>query len=56
MSYDTLPALDSLSSTDLTSHPEFGHGTKGSDVARAFADHIKGKNGILRIPSDPNGN
>lgn len=52
MSYDTLPALDSLSSKDLTSHPEFGHGTNGSDVAQAFAEHIKDKNGKYKSFQD----
>jgi hypothetical protein len=51
MSYDTLPAIDRLASNELVSHPGFGHGTLGNEVARSFAEHIKGKNGMHPIIS-----
>ena len=51
MSYDTLPAIDSLASNELVSNPGFGHGTSGYEVARSFAEHIKAKNGMHSITS-----
>lgn len=45
MSYDTLPEVSKTGKKILTSHPEFGEGTNGSDVAEAFAGNIKGRNG-----------
>ena len=46
MSYDTLPSIDGLASNESVSHPEFGHGTLGYEVARSFAEQVKGKNGM----------
>lgn len=44
MSYDTLPAIDSMESDQLTSYT-FEVRTNGSEVARVFTEQIRGKNG-----------
>lgn len=47
MSYDTLSDVKQRGKEVQTSHPEFGLGTKGTDVAEAFSDCIRGKNIII---------
>ena len=44
-SYDALPEVEQAGGRPVTSHPEFGHGTNGTQVAEAFSDSIRGKNG-----------
>ena len=45
MSYDTLPDNNGTKREALTTYPKFGHGTSGTEVAEAFTENIKGKNG-----------
>lgn len=47
MSYDTLPNVKQDGRGVEMSHPEFSLGTKGTDVAQAFAETIRGKNIII---------
>ena len=43
-SYDALPGIENAEGKPVTSHPEFGHGTNGTEVAEAFTNSIRGKN------------
>lgn len=44
MSHDSIHDVPDTPFRDLTSHPEFGRSTNGSEVAEAFASSITGKN------------
>ena len=43
MGHDTLPGIRGSGNKTIVSHPEFGQGTNGTEVAEAFAEGIKGK-------------
>lgn len=53
MGHDSIHDVPETPFRDLTTHPEFGRSTNGSEVAEAFASSIKGKNSEqpLSLPS-----